>query len=218
MRIRAESLEDLFFRQNDNPPTRAQKLELLRNLLMDFYAEFKAHSHPEIDTANALAYRVPGFFTMAPPTGEVLLLHSLVNDVYVYPEFEGSEAAVGQPPTAIYACPVYRNPITDADGIIGGEVVGWLTFDPSGAVTWATQSGRPAQFFKGDVLGIKAPDLDATIRFGSFTVMAWIGFVANTLAFTPDGELVALSGDMQDGDSLIILSGDQQFDEPFVKE
>lgn len=217
MRIRAASLADLTFRQADNPPTRAQKLELLKAALATLQAEFDALDLTPPDIGAANAYRIPGYFTTAPATDETLHLHSLVNDVFFYPEFEGSQGAAGQAPLADYVCTIYRNPIMDASSITGGEIIGTLTFAASGAISWATTDGYPIQLYDGDVIGMKAPAADADIRFGSFTLFAWVGFFANLLAYTSDDDSsgtvnVLLSGDQSDGDDLVVLSGDQKFD------
>jgi len=216
-RIRAETLGELTFRQGDNPPTRAQKLQILKGLLTELRTEFDGHSHPDLEAVNANIYRIPGYFTTAPASGATLHLHSLVNDAYFYPGFGGSEASMGQTPIADYVCTIYRNPEMDGTEITGGQVIGTVTFTESGGTTWATYNDWPVQCFEGDVIGVKAPAADADIRFGSFTMFAWVGFAANTLAYTDEEsdewEGVLLSGDQTDGDDLLMLSGDEQFDE-----
>lgn len=215
MRIRAASLDDLTFRQADNPPTRAQKLELLKRLVADLQAEVDAIDIPEAELGAANVYRIPGYFTAAPATDATLHLHSIVNDCFFYPAFSGSEAAAGQAPAADYVCTIYRNPTMDGTEIVGGTIIGTLTFTESGGTIWATTNNYPVQLFDGDVLGVKAPASDADIRFASFTLFAWVGFVANVLEYTSDDdtvELVLLSGDQSDGDDLLVLSGDQEFD------
>lgn len=212
-RIAAETLDELFFRQNDNPPTRAQKLEILKRLLQALRDEFDAL---EIPVPGQNIYRIPGYFTAAPAANATLHLHSVTTAAYIPANFEGSEAHVGISPAAEFEITIYRNPTFTGEEITGGEVIGTLTYGTDSSVTWASWNGEEVQLEDGDLIGMKAPGADASIRCGSFTIYAIVEYIANLLLLSGDmtdgDDLVLLSGDMQsDGSDALVLSGDEQY-------
>lgn len=222
-RIAGTSLDEIQFRQNDTPPTRAQKLELIRAAVIELQ-NAPDDEDPDavvIDGTGTETYRIPGYFVATPAANETLHLRSVTRDIHFYPTFAGSEAAIGVLPTDDLVLTIYRNPTMAGEVITGGEVVGTITYGNSGGVQWATTDDMPIQFLDGDVLGIKAPaDVDATAALGAFTLVAWIGFAANLEALTegdaaiPGEFRLLLSGDEQDSTADgVWLTGDEGFND-----
>lgn len=213
-RIAGRSLAEIQFRQNDTPPTRAQKLELIREIVIEIINNLP-DDEPDPDPIGdgTEAYRIPGYFVETPLADYTLHLHSVTNDILFFPAFAGSQAHCGIAPTDDYVMEIFRNPTFTGLEITGAEeLLGWLTFGADGSVTWATVDDLPKQVLKADCIGIKAPGADATVALGSFTLYALIQFALQAKQFSGDqheeGGVVFLSGDQE---GFIIYSGDQQY-------
>ena len=222
VRIRGETLEEIKFQQNDTPPTRAQKLELVRAAIRALQAVSHTHDDDDAvitDSDGVQTYQVPGYFVGTPAGNATLHLHAVTRDIHFYPSFSRSEAAIGVLPTLDFEATIYRNPTMAGLVITGGQEIGTFRFAVDGSVQWTTADDMPVQLIDGDVIGIRAPNpADATAALGAFTLVAWIGFAANLEGLTePDEDedfRLLLSGDMQEsGEDGVWLSGDNEFDE-----
>lgn len=214
-RIRATSLDDLKFQQNDNPPTRAQKLELLRNLVLSISTVtedgFPPHTHPISDVVAlqdaidalrlALFYRFGSFWISAPLSLETMMLHTVTDDITLYPNMVGSVGDIAGLPVADMVFTVWKNPTLTGETITGGIQIGTFTISTAGVFTFATTDQQPVRLYEGDVAGVRAPvTVQNTAKGGSFTFLALLGAIENYLA---------LQGDMTDGDDVLLLKGDQ---------
>lgn len=214
-RIRGKTLAEIQFQQNDNPPTRAQKLELIRAAIIALQAATPAST--TTTTVVTGGYRIPGYFVETPAANRTLLLHSSTDDLYFLANFAGSQANINVNPAVAFVVDVIQNPVVTGLNITGGTLLGTLTFGTNGSVTWATVDGLPKQILKGEEIGLRAPSVaDAAAAAASFTLYAEIGYLLNLLLFSGDqtdgDDIVKLSGDQSSGGTdFLLLSGDQQY-------
>lgn len=216
-RIAGRSLADIQFRPNDTVQTRVQKLELIRDVLIQIVGEegeeFPPHTHEISDIINlqeildglvlTLFYRFGAFWVAAPLTNETMMLHTVTDEIRLYADALGSVGDIGGLPVADMLFTIWRNPTFTGDLITGGEQIGTMTIDTAGAFTFETTDNQPIQLFPGETVGVKAPaTVEATAVCGSFTFIALMSGLVDYLA---------LEGDMQDdGDDVLLLEGDMQ--------
>lgn len=222
-RIRGKSLDEIKFQANDTPPTRAQKLELIRLALLALDEDVAPLT--SVAEGGALdAYRIPGYFVQTPAANATLHLHTLTDDVFFFPDFAGSEADIGILPGTPFVATIYRNPTMTGLTITGGEIIGTLTYAVDGTATWATTDQKTIQLLDGDVVGVRGPAVaDLTAAQASFTLYAVRDYVEQLLKLSGDqtdgDDLVKLSGDQSDGDDVVALAGNERFarweDEPY---
>lgn len=216
-RIAAQAPKDFQFRTSDNPPTRAQKLELLRVALSALLANedndtIPLHQH-EIESIIGLAdildglrtgqsyYRVGSFLVDAAAINETIFTHIVTEDVEIPADFAGAKGHAGIYPAAPMVFTIWKNPTFDVTEIVGGEQIGTMTVATDGTFTFATTGNVKKRLYLGDRIGIKAPATLDTLKSATYTFRLIAGFAVAT---------ILLSGDATDGNDNLKLSGDAQ--------
>jgi hypothetical protein len=113
----------------------------------------------------ATIYRpFPFFFTSGPLASELLAQFSIVENITIPANFNGSVAHIGVNPTNPYVITLQQN---------GSVTIGTITIAANGTVTWATTGGTVQTLASGDWLTFTAQSsTDATISNVSITVKA----------------------------------------------
>lgn len=218
-RIRGQSLAEIQFRPNDTAATRVQKLELIRDILVQVTGDgetFPPHTHEIVDIIGlqealdalilTLFYRVGAFWVASCTTNETMMLHPVTDEIKFYADFLGSVGDIGGLPVADMEFTIWKNPEFTGEFITGGVQIGTMSIaSADGAFTFLTTDNQPVQLYPGDTIGVKAPTaVEATAVCGSFTLIALMSALVDYLA---------LEGDMQDeadGSDVLLLEGDMQ--------
>lgn len=103
-------------------------------------------------------YRVGFFFTNAPSSSEILLLHTFSDDATFADDFAGSVGDIGTNPAATFDLDVQKN----------GVSVGTISISTGGVFTFTT-SGASVSFVAGDQLRVVGPATPGTAANVSIT-------------------------------------------------
>ena len=121
-------------------------------------------------SSSASQYRIGFFFTSAPSSSEVLLLH-IATEAFTFPAnfaSPSSKGAVGSNPAGSFVLDVQRQ--VNATGSFSS--IGTITISTGGAFTFATVSGTSKSVAVNDVIKIVGPSsADASIANAAITLV-----------------------------------------------